>query len=189
MPKAAELPPPLDGRRAAGGVAAAKLAKGAAAPAPAAAAFEEVGLPSPPPYQPPLEAGSLGRSDHLALVPPQLARSAQRYHAAASKAVESLQAQLETLHQLECGAAALRSALGAAPDGTPRDLASELKLLGKAHRGLPGAPPPVYDQRARAGGAHPQDRRALRAGAGQNRRRAVAGGEGKCVWRGESSQK
>ena len=76
-------------------------------------------------------------------MPPQLARSAQRYHAAASKAVESLQAQLETLHQLECGAAALRSALGAAPDGTPRDLASELKLLGKAHRGLPGAPPPT----------------------------------------------
>ena len=30
-----------------------------------------------------------------------------------------------------------------APDGTPRDLASELKLLGKAHRGLPGAPPPT----------------------------------------------
>ena len=57
--------------------------------------------------------------------------------------MESLQAQLETLHQLECGAAALRSALGAAPDGTPRDLASELKLLGKAHRGLPGAPPPT----------------------------------------------
>ena len=54
-----------------------------------------------------------------------------------------IQAQLETLHQLECGAAALRSALGAAPDGTPRDLASELKLLGKAHRGLPGAPPPT----------------------------------------------
>ena len=145
VPKAAEL----GRRRSTGAAPPVASAVGQARQGRGGAAAGSGGLrggrpPSPPPYQPPLEAGSLGRSDHLALVPPQLARSAQRPHAAASKAVESLQAQLETLHQLECGAAALRSALGAAPDGTPRDLASEPPA---ARQGAPrpplGAPPPT----------------------------------------------